>query len=305
MKYLFIILIVNISAHFSFSQELEKLFVGTFTSKGAEGIYLCDFNTSNGKIELSKTFKGVEDPSFLVVSPCKKYLYCVNSLPRNLEQTGGYVNAYKINENGDLHFINKQLSHGSGPCHIDVSFDGKFVAIANYNSGTTSLYPVNEEGGLNPAATIVKNSGTGFNERRQSAPHAHSIKFAPFDDLVFSADLGTDQLNIFKLQNGKLIKAEQDSVEMAPGSGPRHFDFHPNKKIVYVINELNSTASVIRNDDGVWKIIQEISTLPEGVGNGCRAGCWTWSLKATLLRPPLNRWTPMARNVSRSGKLES
>jgi len=264
MKYLIVFLIFNISVHLSSAQNIEKFYVGTFTSEGAEGIYLCDFNTTNGKITLNKTFKGVDNPSFLVVSPCKRYLYSVNRFPGNVENAGGYVNAYRINENGDLHFINKQLSHGSGPCHIDVSSEGKFVAIATYGGGTTSLYPVNEVGGLKPAATIIKNTGIGFNEDRQSAPHAHSIKFAPFDDLVFSADLGTDQLNIFKLQNGKLEKAEQDSVEMAPGAGPRHFDFHPNKKIIYVINELNSTVSVISNERGVWKIIQEISTLPEG-----------------------------------------
>lgn len=264
MKYLFIFLILNISVLYSTGQEIEKFFVGTFTSGGAEGIYLCDFNISSGKITLNKTFKAVDNPSFLVVSPCKKFLYSVNRFPVNVEQTGGYVNAYKINENGNLHFINKQLSHGSGPCHIDVSSDGKFVAIATYGGGTISLYPVNKEGGLKPAASIIENKGSGFNEARQSAPHAHSIKFAPFDDLVFSTDLGTDQLNIFKLQNGKLATAEQDSVEMAPGAGPRHFDFHPNKKIIYVINELNSTVSVIGNERGVWKIIQEISTLPEG-----------------------------------------
>lgn len=239
---------------------IQKLYVGTFTSEGAEGIYLCNFDTETGKIELDKTFKGLDNPSFLEISPNRKYLYSVNRVPNKVESSGGYVTAYEIKENGSLNFINKQLSHGSAPCHIDVSQDGKFVAIATYVGGTVSLYPVAEGGGLKKANTVIKNQGSGANERRQKDPHAHCVKFSPYDNQVFNADLGTDQLNVFLLKDKKLIR--QDSVEMAPGAGPRHFNFHPDKKIIYVINELNSTITAVRNMNDNWKKFQTISTLP-------------------------------------------
>lgn len=244
------------------SDELKKLYVGTFTSEGAEGIYLCNFNSETGDIELAKMFKAIDDPSFLKISPDKKYMYVVSRANDNIEKSGGFVYAYKIEKNGNISFVNKQVSHGKDPCHVDVSPDGKFVAIANYSSGSTALYPTNADGSLEPATSVIQNEGSGPDESRQASPHAHSIKFSPFSNRVFSADLGTDHLDIFELKDGKLVKYDQAFVKIPAGSGPRHFDFHPNGKIIYVISELNSTVSVLENRNGEWKVIQNISSLP-------------------------------------------
>jgi 6-phosphogluconolactonase len=89
------------------------------------------------------------------------------------------------------------------------------------------------------------------------------VKFSPFGNEVFSADLGTDQLLIFRLENGALVQAGQKFAEIPEGSGPRHFDFHPSGKILYVINELNSTVSVLEKVDEKWKVIQNIFSLPD------------------------------------------
>jgi len=243
--------------------ETQKFYVGTFTSEGAEGIYLCDFNPATGEITLDKTFKGVDDPSFLKISPNQKYLYVVTRVNEDVEKSGGYVSAYQIEKNGDIHFLNKQISNGEEPCHVDVSPNGKFVAIATYNGGTTSLYPVNADGSLKPATSVIVNHGSGPVKDRQQQPHAHSIKFSPFSNQVFSADLGTDQFNIFTLEGDQLVQHGQKFVKLAPGAGPRHFDFHPNGKVIYVISELNSTVTALRNEGGEWKIFQIVSALPK------------------------------------------
>lgn len=244
-------------------QKIQKFYVGTFTTEGADGIYLCDFNTQTGEISLNETFKGFDDPSFLKISPNRKYLYVVTRANETVEKSGGYVGAYQIKENGIIHFLNKQVSNGTGPCHVDVSPDGKYVAIATYNGGTTSLYPVNADGSLKPATSVIVNHGSGPNKERQEQPHAHSIKFSPFSNQVFSADLGTDQLNIFSLIGDQLKQEGQKFVKLAPGAGPRHFEFHPNGKVIYVISELNSTVTALRNVDGEWKIFQALSSLPK------------------------------------------
>lgn len=259
-----ILMCFNIIGASSQEKGSQKLFVGTFTSGGAEGIYLCDFDASTGKIEKRKTFKGIDNPSFLKISQDKKFLYSVNRVSPAIEPSGGYVTSFKIDENQNLQFLNKQISNGAGPCHIDVSADGKYVAIATYVGGTISLYPVAEDGSLFSSTTTIVNQGSGPNERRQKEPHAHSVKFSPYNNLVFSADLGTDQLNIFELKGNQLSKYSQDSVEIVAGSGPRHFDFHPERKIIYVINELNSTVTAIKNENESWLPFQTLSTLPAG-----------------------------------------
>ncbi|MCD6354379.1 MAG: lactonase family protein [Prolixibacteraceae bacterium] len=250
---------------FTFSiraQVVRKFYVGTFTSEGAEGIYLCDFDTKTGDISLSGTIKGVDNPSFLKVSPDRNYLYVVTRSPAKVEESGGYVSAYKIKGDGSLHFLNKQISNGTDPCHVDVSPDGKFVAIATYGSGTTSLYPTGSNGKLLPATTVIINEGSGPVTNRQSKPHAHSIKFSPFGKEVFVADLGTDQLNIFWLEGDQLKQYGQKFAKFAPGTGPRHFDFHPNGKVIYVIGELNSTITSFKKRSNSWKPFQVISALP-------------------------------------------
>ncbi len=121
-------------------------------------------------------------------------MYAATRPGNEIEQSGGFVAAYKIIDDGALKFLNKQSSNGLDPCHIDVSADGKFVATATYGGGTTSLYPVNNDGSLQPASSVIVNNGSGPDKSRQDKPHAHSIKFSPFGTQVFSADLGTDQL---------------------------------------------------------------------------------------------------------------
>jgi 6-phosphogluconolactonase len=241
----------------------QKFYVGTFTSEGAKGIYLCEFNYGTGEIVLKQTFPGVDNPNFLKVSPDKKYLYVVNRAPKEIESTGGYISAYEIEKSGTLNFINKQLSNGADPCHVDVSKDGKFVAVANYGGGNTALYPVSENGSLMLASSIITNEGSSVNKSRQTKPFAHSIKFSPFENKVFSADLGTDQLNIFELEGDKLVQNGQKFVKLDAGAGPRHFDFHPKGNFIYVINELNSTITSLKRVGENWEKIQVISTLPD------------------------------------------
>lgn len=246
------------------AQQTEKLFVGTFTGGESEGIYLCNFDAETGKLTPGKIFKGIDNPNFLIISPDRKYLYVATRPPAIIEESGGYINSYKINQNGELQFLNKQVSHGNDPCHIDVSEDGKLVAVATYGGGSVSLFPVKKNGKLLPASSTIHFTGNGPNKTRQQKPHAHSIKFSPFSNRVFSADLGTDQLNIFELEHQKLVPANQSFVKTSAGAGPRHFDFHPDGKFIYTINELNSTITVFQKENNTWKKFQTVSTIPPG-----------------------------------------
>jgi 6-phosphogluconolactonase len=240
----------------------SNLFVGTFTSEGAEGIYLCSFNNTTGSLSLQRVFKGIDNPSFIKISPDKKFLFAVTRPETSIEPSGGYVQSYFIKEDGGLQFINKQVAHGADPCHIDISDDGKYAAIATYGGGTVSLYEIEPGGSLKPASSTIINEGSGPNLSRQKAPHAHAIKFYREGNPLFSADLGTDRLNILNRKGNRLEPARQSHVKLAPGSGPRHLSFHPGGNTIYVINELNSTITVVEKNSGKWKEIQTVSTLP-------------------------------------------
>lgn len=243
-----------------------RVYVGAFTSEGAEGISLCTFNPETGDLALNRVFKGIDNPNFLRKSPDGNTLYVVSRGPRSVEPSGGTVSAYRIGGNGDLSFLNKQSTLGEDPCYVDISGDGKQVVVANYGGGSVALFPVADDGALLPASSVVKHQGSGLHKARQSRPFAHSIRFAADDKLIYAADLGADKLFVYtiKASQGKLVPSSQPYVSLPPGSGPRHFEFSADGKFCYVVNELASTVTVMRSQEGVMTEIQTLSALPEG-----------------------------------------
>ncbi len=250
------------------SQELRKeiFYLGTFTSEGAEGISLCSFDTASGEIAVKEVFKGVDNPNYLQISPDREFLYVVSRSPQATGQMSGNLLAYRIKTGGILEFINKQPSQGDDPCYVDVSSDGKWVAVANYGSGSVALFPVSEKGFLQPASSVIQHIGSGHDLRRQASAHAHSIRFFVPQGLIYAADLGVDRLYVYKTEpeTGRLIPASQPYVSLPPGSGPRHFEFSRNGTRCYVANELSSTVSVLENRENHLKLVQTVSTLPAG-----------------------------------------
>lgn len=241
-------------------------YVGTFTSEGAEGISLCSLDTVTGNLEEVRLFKGIDNPNFVRLSPDRKYLYATTRGPLAADPDGGSVTAFRVRDNGELQFINKRSSHGDDPCYADVSADGRWVAVANYGGGSVALYPVADDGSLEPASSVVRHEGSGPLKRRQSRPYAHSIRFMGGSDQLMAADLGADKLFAYSLDpsSGKLISRPGASTSLPPGSGPRHFDFTPDGQFIYVVNELSSTITVFENKEGSLVQLQDVTTLPGG-----------------------------------------
>ena len=241
------------------------VYIGTYTSGESEGIYLYRLNTANGELTyLSKT-TGIENPSFLAIHPGGKYLYSVSQVRSH----SGEIFAYQIaRKTGELTFLNKQSSEGAGPCHVLVDHSGKWVLAANYTGGTVSMLPIMEDGSLGPVTDVKKHHGSSVNPDRQKEPHPHSIWVSPDNRFAFVPDLGMDKIMIYKLDlvNGKLLPNDPAFFKAAPGSGPRHFTFHPSGKFAFVISELASTITSMKYDStsGALTKIETVSTLPAG-----------------------------------------
>jgi 6-phosphogluconolactonase len=69
---------------------------------------------------------------------------------------------------------------------------------------------------------------------------------------------------LFNESTGTLSPNDPDVVYTKDGSGPRHFDFSPNNKFVYVSNELDGTvySYEMNNNTGILTEIQRISLFP-------------------------------------------
>lgn len=245
--------------------QQSKLVIGTYTSGKSEGIYVYDFNTSTGDNKFISSIKS-SNPSFLALSPDKKYLYAVNEDADSLNN-GGMISAYKFDKKKKhLSFINQQTSGGNHPCYVTVDKTGKWVIAANYTGGSFSITPVDAEGGLSADKKVTQHTGKSINKDRQEKAHVHTTVLTEDNKHLLVADLGIDKLLIYDFDavSGTAKLNEKASVTVSGGSGPRHIAIHPSQKFVYLTEELSGTVAAFSVDaEGKLKLFQTISAVPE------------------------------------------
>jgi 6-phosphogluconolactonase len=138
--------------------------------------------------------------------------------------------------------------------------------VANYGSGSVAAMPIKADGSLGEAVGFAQHTGSGADPKRQRGPHAHSINPSPDNRYVMAADLGLDQILIYKFdENANLTPNDPPFGKVPPAGGPRHFAFHPNGRFVYAINEMGNTVTAFAYDGkrGALTEIATVGTLPK------------------------------------------
>lgn len=237
------------------------LFIGTYTGTGSKGIYVYTFDASTGKAKWVSNTEGIVNPSYLAIAPGGKLLYACTET--RIANAGG-VSSFRFDrEKGSLTFLNKQSSGGDNPAYVSVHNSGRWVVPGNYSGGSLSVLPVNEDGSLRPYSQLIQHTGASVNKQRQDRPHVHATVFSPQGDHLFVPDLGMDKIMIYKFNSSSEKPIEPASppfVITEPGSGPRHFVFHPNKKRAYLIEEMGGAVSVFKYRKGKLSVTQRIFT---------------------------------------------
>lgn len=243
------------------------LYVGTYTDKGAKGIYAYHYDPASGQLSDSQVAAETVNPSFVTIDDKNRLLYAVNEVQKYRNESSGGVSAFAIETGGRLRFLNEVASGGADPCYVSLDKTGKYVLVANYTGGSVSVFPIQQDGSLGAATAFIQHKGSGPNRERQEAAHAHWIETSPDNRFAVSADLGMDELLVYRFDasTGKLTANDPPFAKAEPGAGPRHLEFAPNGKFAYVINELQSTVSVFSYDfaNGVLHVLQTISALPK------------------------------------------
>lgn len=251
--------------------ERYWMYVGTYTNAGqSKGIYLFEMDSGTGKLKPLGLAGEAVNPSFLAIHPNRKFLYAVDEIANFDGKKTGAVSAFAIDpQSGKLKLLNQQSSEGTGPCHLVVDRNGKNVLVANYGGGNGCVLPIGPDGKLAPASSKYQHHGTVADPARQGGPHAHSINLDDANKFAFVADLGLDEVFVYRFDSdkGTLTKNDPPGVKLPPRSGPRHFAFHPTGKFAYVINEIDLTITALKydSDKGVLTSVQTVSTVPEGV----------------------------------------
>jgi 6-phosphogluconolactonase len=238
----------------------NRVYFGTYTRNGSKGIYTASFDNDSGSIGELTLAAELPNPSFLTEHPSLNVMYAVT------EGDSGSVVALAMEKDGRLRKLNELPSEGGAPCHVSVNRNGRVLAIANYTGGNCLSYLLNKDGSLQKRVSNIAHKGIGANAARQDKAHAHSVNFSKDGRYLVVADLGIDQLLVYKVdgKTGELTPAATPYAEAKPGAGPRHFSFHPLGLLAFSINELDSTLSSWRWNplNGKLSPADTKSTLP-------------------------------------------
>ena len=262
MKYLLQILFSLLCVLETFSLTTYVFFGSYNKNTSSDGIYIYKLDTNNGNLTKISSNRSIPNPSFLTLSPNGKFLYaCTESLTKN----AGSVSSYEFDtQNGTLKFLNVQKSCGENPVYLTIDKSGKWLINANYTLSSISVYPITDNGMINPAVqTLQFFEGSNVDPIRQDYSHLHSAVFSANQDYMFFTDLGADKIRTYKFHESDLTPLQEDcTINSPPGSGPRHFTFHPNGLYAYCIEELEGAISVYRYSNGRLDSIQRVFTHP-------------------------------------------
>lgn len=187
----------------------------------------------------------------LAVSPNKKFLYAATRFEPYTVVTFGIDQG-----SGKL----KQLGAAPLPdsmAYIVTDRTGKHLLSASYGGHKISVSPIAAQGTVMPNATVIP---TGKN--------AHAALTDPSNKYLFVTNLGSDAVlqRKFDAATGAVSDNSPAAVITRPGSGPRHFRFHPNGRYFYLVNELDASLNVYayNSGKGLLSEIQSVTTLPAG-----------------------------------------
>jgi 6-phosphogluconolactonase (cycloisomerase 2 family) len=150
----------------------------------------------------------------------------------------------RLMQEGSIHRLHNR------PVHLAVNRAGNCLAVAYNDPSEVSIYRLDRAGKIEPCGGALP---------AQVGTYAHQARFAPNDYKVIVAARGNDatatraedagSLEILQVTNGHLEYHGAVAPSGGMGFGPRHVDFHPNGKWMYVSVERQNELQMFRLDD--------------------------------------------------------
>ncbi len=276
-------LATRLNAYASALKSSSRILVGTGKGEGSGSIVAFHWDAATGTLTPEGEVAQIADSTWLELSPDRKYVYVASELSEFQGKPTGAVSSYKFVAD-KLQVVNQVNTASAGTCHVGVDQTGNVLVAADYGGGSASSF-VSQGGKLN-GPQWSEHYG-GYEEKgapggkgpvadRQEAAHAHFASFSPDNRFAFVNDLGGDLIHIYNLDSGSGNLVSSGAFNAKPGSGPRTLHFHPNGKVAYCMNELDSSVDVLAwsASDRSLDSVQRVSLLPAGedkavVNTGC------------------------------------
>lgn len=267
----------------TFSSPLEDMLPTQVDLPPGNGLGIHHFrvNRATGELTPAGVTRSGSSPSCLVINEAGTRLYSANETDRLNGTKEGTVSAHVVDPvDGQLELLNTVASGGAGPTYVSIHPSGRYLLVANYFGGSVAVLPILKDGRLGNATDVKVDEGKIGPTTSANAPagskafsghdrtHAHMIQSDLSGKFVMHVDLGLDRIYVWKfdVETGTLSPATRPQIALPAGDGPRHFDFHPNGRWFYSIQEEGSTIVLFDYESGTGELSprQTISTLPKG-----------------------------------------
>lgn len=248
--------------YFAVGTYTEDILFGTgevFHGKGT-GVAICELD--HGQIEVIQEL-AVRNPSFLCVAEDWHKIYAVNEMKECQGVFGGGITQITYHADGVMLVDSSCPTGGTDPCHISVAPDKTFLSVANFASGSVTVFPLDGQGNISGEGQLHQHKGSSVHPVRQRGPHAHSSVFAPDQKRMYVPDLGIDQLVAYTWENGQVKRCEAATVPVPAGSGPRFGEFDKTGQHFYLIDEISSQVQHFRYENGALIMGETVNTLPD------------------------------------------
>ena len=212
----------------------ETIYIASRDKNG--GIYRYEYSKGNAYKECS--FYPMDSPMYMIKR--HNQMHILLRAPFDTVDSG-YI-CCDILSNGELCKYSKIVStQGEIACHL-TEFNNHIFCV-NYTSGDV---------------TKIGKKTINHNKEELPVSHPHYVGPTPDGKYICVTDLGQDYIYIYDDDLNCVNK-----VKMPHGHGVRHLIFSCDGRYVYTANELKSTVSVLKYNDGNMEIIDTKSCLPE------------------------------------------
>jgi len=229
-------------------------------SPDKEALHVLECDTETGAAKIVQTVKGPQGTTYFQVDGEGKSLYSAIG-----ENGRGVIVKFALDGHAIGEMTRLAVLPCETPCHVSLTPDGTRVAFAAYSSATCGTVGTD---GKDLRTFVFPDDDMGDNRNRQQKAFAHQTFHLDPSGVgrgeMGVVDLGCDRVWFF---DPKTMERRKDlSIKADRGDGPRHALFLPGgrNKVLYVVNELDSSVSQYAFDGAKFALLGKASMLPDG-----------------------------------------
>ncbi len=238
------------------------------------GISVYTFNPETARVEFITESNQSDNPTYLTYSTQNNALYVTNEV---IQWPEGAITCYSFApKQQTLRYVKKQLISGTMTAYVALDSQDKNILVANYghaedadySGGSVAAVPC-DGSHLQTMTGQVSFAGGGIDAERQGGSHPHCIISSADNHFVIIADLGLDVLSVhhFNAATGEISSSAVSQYRTVAGAGPRQVIRNARGDRLYLLNELDGTASALSFDRETGEIlpINTLSTMPDNL----------------------------------------